>query len=565
MRFRFAQYPKISNRGPSVDHKSQHQSLEPAMDDLVVGSWLVQAGIISADQLIKAVRFGHERSISLRDALIELRFMPHAESGTGDSVPPLQIEHKSSVGPPITEHSGGIGGFFGNLFGGGSKSAIEHSNSRPQSLPFPHGSDLPRPPQAVVGSSNGAIVPTMANQELHEVEVRQSLRDAVEFGDVPELTEAIFNRAIDSRATDVHFDPRNEDYRIRFRVDGLLHDITTIPYDLAIPLVSRIKLLCNMDIVERRVPQDGRIGHAYNARRHDLRVSTMPAGYGEKIVVRIHDAIAELIGLNQLGLFDHQSLILERLLRRPNGMMLVSGPVGSGKTTTLYSFMGSVNSAYRNLMSIEDPIEYRLDGVNQVQVDSRAEMGFSEGLRAMLRQDPDVIMIGEIRDHETAQIGLRAALTGVLVFSTTHAGDAATTISNLHNFSVPSFMLAGGLLGIVGQRLIRKVCPYCQIKQKPDPVKWQALGLPEDERDSAEVVHGQGCPACFHTGYLGRIGAFEILEIDDEIRDLIMRKSPKDLIRHAAEVKGMQTLKSSVVDHVRGGITSLDEAIRVAP
>ncbi len=532
------------------------------MDDLVVGSWLVQAGVITADQLIKAVRLGQERGITLRDALIELRFLP-----SGSSLSPGMPPGRPDAGGPRPAGgevpSGGIGGFLGNLFGG-SKPQPDTLMTKPQGFASAPAQEASRLPQTNFSMTGRNYVPNMANQELHEVEVRQSLREAVENGDVPDLAGAIFDRAIDSRATDIHFDPREDDYRIRFRVDGLLHDITTIPYDQAISVVSRIKLLCNMDIVERRQPQDGRIGHSYNARRHDLRVSTMPAGYGEKIVVRIHDAIAELIGLNQLGLFENQATILEKMLRRPNGMILVSGPVGSGKTTTLYSFLGSVNSPYRNVMSIEDPIEYRLDGVNQVQVDSRADMGFSEGLRAMLRQDPDVIMIGEIRDHETAQIGLRAALTGVLVFSTTHAGDAATTISNLHNFSVPGFMLAGGLIGIVGQRLVRKVCPYCRATQKPDPVKWQTLGLPPEDVESAQVVYGQGCPACFHTGYLGRTGAFEILQIDDEIRELIMRKSPKDQIRQAAEAKGMQTLKSSVVDLVKEGLTSLDEAIRIA-
>lgn len=548
-----------------MDPRSQRNPSEPEMDDLVVGSWLVQAGVITADQLIKAVRHGQERGVTLRDALIELRFLP-----SGMSMPGGLVDQNSRVTPSEQGGGGGIGGFLGNLFGGARPQA-ENPPMQPQGFSSSAGFvsttgfEIPRNPLPSFATGGRTAVPNRANQELHEVEVRQSLREAVEEGDVPDLAEAIFNRAIDCRATDVHFDPRDDDYRVRFRVDGLLHDITTIPYDQAISVVSRIKLLCNMDIVERRQPQDGRISHSYNARRHDLRVSTMPSGYGEKIVVRIHDAIAELIGLNQLGLFEKQATILEKMLRRPNGMILVSGPVGSGKTTTLYSFLGSVNSPYRNVMSIEDPIEYRLDGVNQVQVDSRADMGFSEGLRAMLRQDPDVIMIGEIRDHETAQIGLRAALTGVLVFSTTHAGDASTTISNLHNFNVPSFMLAGGLIGIVGQRLVRKVCPYCRTQQNPDRVKWQTLGLPEDEAETAQVVYGQGCPACFHTGYLGRTGAFEILEIDEEIRELIMRKSPKDQIRQAAEARGMQTLKTSVADLVRGGITSLDEALRITP
>lgn len=557
-----------------MDQKSHHTPPEPAMDDLVVGSWLVQAGIINSDQLIQAIRYGKDRTCSLRDALIELRFMNPSAPMPRAAITPTPASGSTDQAP-VHHTSGGIAGFFGNIFGGSN-----HSPAPEQSTPVPSATNLSgqlnqtaqgfiatgqQHPTQLQSQSVGGLVPTVANQELREVEMRHSLRIMIDGKDTPELTDALFSRAIDSRATDIHFDPRETDYRVRFRVDGLLHDIITIPYDQAISVVSRIKILANLDIVERRSAQDGRITHNYNNRRHDLRVSTMPSGYGEKIVLRVHDAIAEIIGLNQLGLSRGQDEVLLRLLQQPNGMILASGPVGSGKTTTLYSFMGAVNTPTRNLMTIEDPIEYRLDGVNQVQVDGRAEMGFSEGLRAMLRQDPDVIMIGEIRDDETAQIGLRAALTGVLVFSSTHAGDAATTIANLHNFSVPSFMLAGGLLGIVGQRLVRKVCPYCVIRQKPDPAKWQLIGLPLEEVETVEVAFGRGCPACFHTGHLGRIGVFEILEVDEEIRELIMRKGSKDQIRQAAESKGMQTLRSSVVDLIRSGVTTIEEALRVVP
>ncbi len=552
-----------------MDQKPPHNTPEPAMDDLVVGSWLVQAGVITSDQLIQAIRHSKDRTCSLRDALITLRFMPSTAPMPGQmaAAPPAE----ASADHPQNHGHTGIAGFFGNFFGGASHSPEVAKSAPTQTTPNPYG-QLHQTAQGFIatgqqpqGQTGTGSYPAVANQELREVEMRQSLRVMIDNKDTPELTDALFSSAIDSRSTDIHFDPRETDYRIRFRVDGLLHDIITIPYEQAISVVSRIKILANLDIVERRSPQDGRISHNHNDRRHDLRVSTMPSGYGEKIVLRVHDAIAEIIGLNQLGLSRGQDEVLLRLLQQPNGMILASGPVGSGKTTTLYSFMGAVNTPTRNLMSIEDPIEYRLDGVNQVQVDGRAEVGFSEGLRAMLRQDPDVIMIGEIRDDETAQIGLRAALTGVLVFSSTHAGDAATTISNLHNFSVPNFMLAGGLLGIVGQRLVRKVCPYCQIKRKPDPARWQLIGLPEEELADAEVSFGQGCPACFHTGYLGRVGVFEILEVDEEIRGLIMRKSPKDLIRQSAEAKGMQTLRTSVVDLIRSGVTTIEEALRVVP
>jgi type IV pilus assembly protein PilB len=563
--------------------KSHKPGSEPAMDDLVVGSWLVQAGVITSDQLMQAIRFSKERSCTLREALISLRMLPSnaAAMGMMGQMPGGFPPGSAPAAAPLPQAPAGesprrLGGLIGSFFS--SRPSAQSVATEPGPVPLPGqmpmgqmaGYDYLRGgisgAQPLYGGHSGTpMYPAVANQELREVELRQSLQTSIEEDETPELTDDLFNKAIDSRATDIHLDPREEDYRVRYRVDGQLHDIVTIPYDKAMAVVSRIKLLANMDIVERRAPQDGRLSHTYGTRRHDLRVSTIPAGYGEKLVIRIHDAIAEIIGLKQLGLTMAQEDVLVRLLQKPNGMMIVSGPVGSGKTTTLYSFMGAVNSPGRNLMTIEDPIEYRLDGVNQVQVEGRAEIGFSEGLRAILRQDPDVIMIGEIRDHETAQIGLRAALTGVLVFSTTHASDASATIANLHNFSVPNYMLASGLIGIVGQRLVRKICPYCQYRHKPDPALWQMLGLPDEEAADAEVMRGQGCPACFHTGYLGRIGVFEILEVDEEIRESIMRKMPKDQIRQAAEAKGMQTLWHSVVELVRSGVTTIEEALRVVP
>lgn len=566
-----------------MESKTQKPGAEPAMDDLVVGSWLVQAGVITSDQLMQSIRFSKERNCTLREALLALRLLPsNAAFGPGmmGGMPGGQpMAGGLGVAPvpmaPQSESPRKFGGLISSFFTGGSRPTAQTvaTEAMPGQM-MPMGQMIPNDmhrggisgAQPLFGGQSGTpMYPSVANQELREVEVRQSLQTSIAEDETPEVTDDLFNKAIDSRATDIHLDPREEDYRVRYRVDGQLHDIVTIPYDKAMAVVSRIKLLANMDIVERRAPQDGRLSHTYGTRRHDLRVSTIPAGYGEKLVIRIHDAIAEIIGLKQLGLTLAQEDVLVRLLQKPNGMMIVSGPVGSGKTTTLYSFMGAVNSPGRNLMTIEDPIEYRLDGVNQVQVEGRAEIGFSEGLRAILRQDPDVIMIGEIRDHETAQIGLRAALTGVLVFSTTHASDAATTVANLHNFSVPNYMLASGLIGIVGQRLVRKTCPYCQYRHKPDPALWQLLGLPDEEVADAEVVRGQGCPACFHTGYLGRIGVFEILEVDEEIRELIMRKMPKDQIRQAAEAKGMQTLWHSVVELVRSGVTTIEEALRVVP
>lgn len=328
-------------------------------------------------------------------------------------------------------------------------------------------------------------------------------------------------------------------------------------------MVSRLKVMSNLNIVERRHAQDGRIQFRHKDQVRDLRVAILPTMLGEKIVVRIHEAMTQDYGFDLLGLNSTQIEQLSSICAKPYGAVLVAGPVGSGKTTTLYTCLSRVNSPTRNVMTIEDPIERRLPGVNQLQVDARMGLDFGAGLKAMLRQDPDVIMIGEIRDEETAHIAIRSALTGVLVFSTIHASDAPSTLGNLYDFKIPGYLLSNTLLAVISQRLLRKICPYCKVQYEADERTLLTLGLDPDEHKGAVLARGGGCSSCFQTGYLGRSGIFEIMEVNDTLRELIFQQISKDVLGRVACDLGMRTLKQSAVDKVLEGASTPEEVYRV--
>ncbi len=417
------------------------------------------------------------------------------------------------------------------------------------------------------GASGTAVVavapgPLSPDRSQHQRDVRKELQEKSVSSTLSELVHDILLRACDCQATDIHFDPQENGLRVRYRIDGQLQDILFVDMAMATPVISRLKIISNLNIVERRHAQDGRITITHHNRPRDLRLATYPTTYGEKIVIRIHEVLTDVQGLTHLGMTAEQAETLDRLITHPYGAVLVAGPVGAGKTSTLYNCLERINAPTKNIMTIEDPIEHRIPGVNQAQI-TPGEMGFSEGLRAMLRQDPDVIMIGEVRDDETARIGIRAALTGVLVFSTLHGSDAPSTISNLYNFGVPGYQLSSSLLAIVSQRLIRRICPYCRVTYPASEKDFMALELdPSDHRD-LHLHRGLGCPACFQTGYLGRTGIFEIMAIGEELRDLIFQQIPKDVLRRVAVDLGMRTLKHSAVDKILDGTTTLEEAYRV--
>jgi len=390
-----------------------------------------------------------------------------------------------------------------------------------------------------------------------------ALVDVAEQAPVPRLLDYIFEAGINANSTDIHFDPHEDGLVVRFRIDGILHDVLNVAPSTALALVSRIKVLSNMDIVERRHAQDGRLSVTLAGGEHDMRVATVPTTMGEKVAIRIMTTRATFNELEDLGLEEDQMELVGKFINRPYGMILATGPVGSGKTTTLYSALMNINERSDNVMTIEDPVEYRIAGTNQVQVNSRVDFSFAEGLRAMLRQDPDTIMVGEIRDNETAKIAVWAALTGVLVLSTIHSNDAPSTITTLFNFDIPGFLISNSLIGIVSQRLVRKICPECRETYKPDVDLLKQMGVDPKKYKDVNFTRGKGCPECFHTGYSGRTGVFEVMDCNEEIKDLIFRQTTREVIRQVARDTGMKTLKESALEKVVAGKTTVEEYFRV--
>lgn len=374
----------------------------------------------------------------------------------------------------------------------------------------------------------------------------------------------IINQAINKRASDIHFEPKEQGVVIRYRIDGLLQKIYDLPKDLLYSMNSRIKLMANLDIAERRIPQDGRIKFNFAGRDIDLRVSTLPVVFGEKVVIRILDKEQKFLKLAELGFTDYNLNLFKKLINLSHGMILVTGPAGSGKTTTLYAALNEINNNTRNIITIEDPVEYILPGINQVQVNSKAGLTFSRGLRAMLRQDPDVIMLGEIRDKETAEIAIKSATSGHLVFSTLHTSDTAASLTRLINIGIEPFLVASATMGVVSQRLVRRICLKCKYSYRPNisPLELSLLG---EELISKEIFlsKGKGCSYCNYTGFFGRIAIYEILRITHLERKLILNKADSEFIKNDLIARGLQTLRLDGIEKILKGITTIEEVIRV--
>jgi type II secretory ATPase GspE/PulE/Tfp pilus assembly ATPase PilB-like protein len=523
----------------------------PPGTEQALGALLLQDGLLSAAQLLAVQQYGLEHDIDLRQAILRLQLLPD------ERLRFFLVERVPLVQPMVGRPLSPLG-----LPGTGEGSNEVHSLNAPATEALGVG-DQPATPEVAVL----AIVPQGSVQQLdrsqRERDIRNELKEIAATAASSDLVAQIFERAFESRATDIHFDPQEAFFRVRYRIDGQLHDVLELEPAFATSLVSRLKVISNLNIVERRHSQDGRIQYRYMDQARDLRVATLPTLLGEKIVIRIHEAMTQDYGFDLLGLSHPQVEQLSHLCDKPYGAILVAGPVGAGKTTTLYTCLSRVNAPTRNVMTIEDPIERRMAGVNQMQVDPKAGLDFGSGLKAMLRQDPDVIMIGEIRDEETAHIGIRAAMTGALVFSTIHASDAASTVGNLYDLKIPGYMLSNTLLAVISQRLLRKICPYCKVCYDADEATLSMLGLDLDVHKGAVLARGEGCPSCFQTGYLGRSGIFEIMEISDTLRELVFQQVPKEVLGRVASDLGMRTLKQNAVDKVLQGATTPEEVYRV--
>ena len=374
------------------------------------------------------------------------------------------------------------------------------------------------------------------------------------------LVDSIIERGISEHASDIHIEPQEDVINVRMRIDGLLHNSLTIPKELQQSVTSRIKIMCNMDVTERRVPQDGRAIVRIRMQEADLRASTLPTVHGEKIVLRILDRNVKQNTAEELGFSGHNLEVYNQLLQNHQGVILVVGPTGSGKSSTLFTMINRMNTEYVNIVTLEDPVEYNIAGVAQVQVNEKTGTTFASGLRSILRQDPDIVSVGEIRDAETAQIAMRAAVTGHLVLSTLHTGDAVSTLDRLADMDIEPYMLATAIKGIVSQRLVRRICPHCRRSYKPTPEELLRVGLPADF--TGDFYKGQGCSECFNSGYRGRIVVAEALAINAEISECIHRQVPRDELMDAVMRSGFEPIDMNARQLVVEGITTVDELIR---
>jgi general secretion pathway protein E len=403
----------------------------------------------------------------------------------------------------------------------------------------------------------------IAESRAEDEESIDHLRDMASEGPVIRLVNLIITRAIEMRASDIHFEPFEEQFRVRYRIDGVLHDVESPPKRLQPAIASRVKIMAKLNIAERRLPQDGRIMLRVKGKEIDFRVSSVPTIYGESIVLRILDKSSIVLDIEKVGFPDDTLEAFKELIQRPHGIILVTGPTGSGKTTTLYCILEKINSPEKKIITVEDPVEYQLRGINQIQVKPAIGLTFANALRSIVRQDPDVILIGEIRDAETAEIAIHSALTGHLVLSTLHTNDAPSAITRLIDMGMEDYLLSSTIIGILAQRLVRVACPFCQVSYSPSPAERKEMKLNGANLADLKMIDVKGCEKCSQTGYWGRTGIFEFMKVTEEIQKLILGKKDSNIIKEAARKNGMKTLREDGWLKVKQGMTTIPEVLRV--
>jgi general secretion pathway protein E len=397
------------------------------------------------------------------------------------------------------------------------------------------------------------------DQVFTELEELQDLMDVTNEAPIIRLVNVVLTQALRRQASDIHIEPYEREIKVRFRIDGILYEIFSIPKRFQAHIISRLKVMANLDIAEKRLPQDGRIKIKVANKTVDIRISVIPMAFGERIVLRLLDKSISILGLAEMGMAPKRLEMFEKLINKNTGILLVTGPTGSGKTTTLYAALNRINSMEKNIITIEDPVEYELKGVGQIQVNPKTELTFARGLRSVLRHDPDIIMVGEIRDLETVEIAIQASLTGHLVFSTLHTNDATGALTRLVDMGVEPFLIASSLLAVLAQRLVRRICSECKEPFHPEEATLEELGLPKDQ----VFYHGRGCEACMQSGYRGRTGIFELLLMDNDIRHLLTSGADSVKMKDMAVRNGMTTLFEDGLLKVKTGLTTLNEVLRV--
>ncbi|MGC8500684.1 MAG: type II secretion system ATPase GspE [Leptospirillia bacterium] len=400
--------------------------------------------------------------------------------------------------------------------------------------------------------------------DLLAIQETVDLLDAKDDAPIIRLANSILSQAVKQKASDIHLEPFEEEVKVRYRLDGVLYNILSIPQKLKAGILSRFKLMANLNIAEKRLPQDGRIRIRAAGRDVDIRVSTIPVRHGERVVLRILEQGTLLLPLSEIGFAPEDLAQLNRLISLTSGIVLVTGPTGAGKTTTLYAILNTINSPDKNIITIEDPVEYQLRGIGQIQVNPRISLTFASGLRSILRQDPDVILIGEIRDTETAEIAIQASLTGHLVFSTLHTNDAPSAMTRLIDMGVEPFLISTSVRAVLAQRLVRKICPSCRTPYRPSPDELSRLSIDPSMLPDGRLFHGTGCPDCLGTGYKGRQGIYELFVLDPDIAHLVNIREDAAALREAGRKKGMQSLTDDGRRKVLEGITTIEEVLRVA-
>lgn len=398
---------------------------------------------------------------------------------------------------------------------------------------------------------------------ISEIEDTADLLEDTSDAPIIRLVNHIISQSVKARASDIHIEPYQDSFKVRYRIDGILYELLTPPKWIQAALISRIKVMAKLNIAEKRLPQDGRIEVKLGTQSVDVRVSTLPTTFGERVVMRLLNKSEEVFNIMEVGLEEEELALVNRLVNLPNGIILVTGPTGSGKTTTLYSVLASINKPEINIITIEDPVEYQLDGVSQIQVNPKIDLTFARGLRAIVRQDPDVILIGEIRDAETASIAVQSALTGHLVFSTLHTNDSAGAITRLVDIGVEPFLISSSVVAVIAQRLVRILCDTCKTPCRPPEAVLKTIGISQEQMENAVIYQAGGCEQCFKTGYRGRRGIFEIMVMDEELKGMILKTFDATQIKQTAIRKQMKTLRESGIEKILSGMTTIEEVLRV--
>ncbi len=539
-----------------------------------LGEMLIARGLLTADELAQALEIQKERPDKIGRILVDLGFVAQRDVLAALSEQLGTPLATLDAPPPVTPETEGLAGRFLRQFR--VVPLAQHDSTLTLAMADP----LDLETVAAVRAVTGLKVETAlaAEQEILDAidryygesardtaasaepgaeadEDLEHLRDMASEAPVIRLVNAMIAQAVEKRASDIHLEPFEKEFRVRYRVDGVLYPQDAPQRELKAAVISRIKLMAKLNIAERRLPQDGRIKVRTLGREVDLRVSTLPTLYGESVVMRLLDRSAgDFYDLRRLG-FDERMLgRMEYFTQLPHGIFLVTGPTGSGKSTTLYSALKRINLTDRKIITIEDPVEYQMDGINQIHVNPQIGLTFASGLRHIVRQDPDVIMVGEIRDRETADIAIRSALTGHLVFSTLHTNDAPSAITRLTDMGVENYLITSSLVAVLAQRLVRVICPQCRVR---DGSRVAPSG------ETVECCRGAGCEACFGTGYTGRVGIFEMMDLDDEMRRLIMRNADASVLTEAARRNGMRSLREDGWLKVRDGVSTAEEVMRV--